>query len=260
MSDNDNVARWVDGPLVCFDLETTGTDPVEARIVTAALVWMEPTSGATDSKTWLADPGVEIPAAASEVHGITTEHAQANGRPVGEVCRELHEELRAAWEHDAPVIAFNAPYDLTVLDAELRRHHGHGIGTLGPVVDPYVIDRAVDRYRRGKRKLGLVCKAYGVDLTEDAAHTSDGDALATVQLTVALACRHPLIAGMTLADLHAWQAKAHRAWAESTEAWLRDTKRREGASEAEVEAIVFEREWPLRGAAVDGLPKAVTVQ
>jgi DNA polymerase-3 subunit epsilon len=260
LSDNDNATSWMDRPLVCFDLETTGPQPAAARIVTAALVWMEPLSGATDSETWLADPGVDIPAEATAVHGITTDHARAHGRPAAEVCQELHEQLQVAWEHDAPVIAFNASFDLTVLDAELRRHHGHGIGQVGPVVDPYVIDRAVDRYRRGKRKLGMVCKHYGVDLSEAAAHTSDGDALATAQLTVALAKRHPNIAGMPLHELHAWQAQAHRAWAVEFEGWLRNTKRSEGATAAEIAAIVIEREWPLRGAGVSELPKAVSHQ
>lgn len=256
---NSNVTSWVDEPLAAFDLETTSATPASARIVTAALVWMDPTAGVTDSKNWLADPGIEIPAEAVDIHGITTEHARQHGRPAAEVCKELHDELRVAWEMDVPVIAFNASFDLTVLDAELRRHHGHGFGPLGPVIDPYVIDRAVDRYRRGKRKLGMVCKAYGVELTEDAAHTSDGDAMATVQLALAVAKRHPRIAAMDLPSLHTWQAEAHRTWAVEFEGWLRRTKHGEGATEDEVAAIVIEREWPLR-AAIDALPKAVRHQ
>lgn len=254
------MTRWVDEPLVAFDIESTGKETGTARIVTAALVWMDPTAGVTDSKTWLADPGVEIPAEATEIHGITTEHARENGMAAAEVCKELHDELRVAWEMGVPVVAFNASFDLTVLDAELLRHHGHGIGPLGPVIDPYVIDRAVDRYRKGKRKLGLVCKAYGIELTDDAAHTSDGDALATVQLALAVAKRHPQIAAMPLEQLQTWQARSHRSWAVEFEGWLRDTKRREGATDTEIAAIVIEREWPLRNVEPAETQRAVSHQ
>ena len=46
--------------LVGFDLETTSADPRTARIVTAAVV---PARG--QALTWLADPGVPIPAEAT---------------------------------------------------------------------------------------------------------------------------------------------------------------------------------------------------
>jgi DNA polymerase III epsilon subunit-like protein len=69
---------WWNGRMAAFDLETTAANPEEARIVAAAVVLVG--AGAeTDSTTWLADPGIEIPEEAAEVHGITTERAQAEG-------------------------------------------------------------------------------------------------------------------------------------------------------------------------------------
>jgi len=49
-------------------------------------------------------------------------------------------------------VAFNGSYDLTVLDRELGRHLSSDLTVTGPVVDPHIIDRALDR-RRGKRTL-----------------------------------------------------------------------------------------------------------
>ena len=69
--------------MLAFDLETTGTDPRTCKIVTSALVRL--TEQGKDSTIMLADPGVEIPQAASDVHGITTEKARAEGRPHDEV-------------------------------------------------------------------------------------------------------------------------------------------------------------------------------
>ncbi len=119
--------RWHGQALVGFDLETTGTDPGEARIVTAAVVEMR--DGAVLARReWLADPGVLIPAQASAIHGISSERAAAEGRPAREVADEVASALAAHWERGVPVVAYNAAFDLTLLAAELRRH---GLPSLG---------------------------------------------------------------------------------------------------------------------------------
>ena len=74
---------WVTGPLLGFDTKTTGVDPLKDHLVTAAVV-SRGSLGADgargqDVRTWLADPGVEIPEAAAAVHGITTERARTEG-------------------------------------------------------------------------------------------------------------------------------------------------------------------------------------
>jgi DNA polymerase III epsilon subunit-like protein len=84
---------WWQGRMAAFDLETTAAIPEEARIVTAALALVrrrEP----TETTTWLADPGIEIPEEAAEVHGITTERAQAEGDRRPTSCREVLDRAR----------------------------------------------------------------------------------------------------------------------------------------------------------------------
>src|ERR1043165_3222838 len=83
-------AGWATGDLVGFDLETTGTDPFEDRIVTAAIV-----GPGRMRRTWLVNPGVPIPPGASAVHGVTDERAQAEGRPSVEVLPEIVAALSA---------------------------------------------------------------------------------------------------------------------------------------------------------------------
>ncbi|GAA3731884.1 3'-5' exonuclease [Streptomyces tremellae] len=225
---------WHGGPLAGFDLETTGTEPLEARIVSAAVV--EAAGGeVVESRTWLADPGVLIPAQASAVHGISSERAAAEGRPAGEVAAEVADALRGAWARGVPVVAYNAAFDLTLLCAELERHGLPPLGPLGPVVDPYTIDRAVDRYRKGKRTLEAVCGEYGVVL--DAAHEAVADALAAVRVATAIAGRHPKVAALTAGELHERQTAWYAAWAEDFEGFLR----RKGDADASVD-----RDWPLR--------------
>ncbi|ANW21799.1 3'-5' exonuclease [Streptomyces clavuligerus] len=231
---------WHGEPLVGFDLETTGTDPREARIVTAAVV--EARAGEpVRRRTWLADPGVRIPAQASAIHGITSERAAAEGRPAREVADEVAAELCGYWARGVPVVAYNAAFDLSLLAAEIRRY---GLPSLsdrlggrptGPVIDPYTIDRAVDRYRKGKRTLEAVSAEYGVPLED--AHDATADALAAVRVAGALALRHPSVAALDPARLHERQIVWYAEWAADFQAFLR----RKGEADA-----VVDPHWPLR--------------
>ncbi|WP_167202362.1 exonuclease domain-containing protein [Actinomyces respiraculi] len=219
---------WVAGPLLGFDTETTGVSPTRDRLVTAALVFRGPLSSdggrRQQVRTWLADPGVEIPAAAAAVHGITTERARVEGRPAAEVLEEVAGALATTMAQGTPVVAFNASFDLTLMEAELARH---GLATLrqrlggeiAPVLDPLVLDRAVDRWRKGKRRLGDMCAVYGVQVDE-ALHTAEVDVAATLDVLEAMARVHPQVAGTDLAALQGMQAEAHRAWATSFNQWL----------------------------------------
>ncbi|MFF4215641.1 3'-5' exonuclease [Streptomyces nondiastaticus] len=239
---------WHQELLIGFDLETTGTDPAEARIVTAAVV--ETKGGEpVGRREWLADPGIPIPDEAAAIHGITSERA-ALGRPAREVADEIAGILVAHWSAGAAVVAYNAAFDLTILAAELRRHGLPSLGErlaaeglaagaateTGPVVDPLTMDRALDRYRRGKRNLETVCRVYGVTL--DDAHEAGADALAAVRVACALADRYPEVAAAAPWDLHHDQVRWYADWARGYEAWLR----RGGNPTATVDP-----RWPLRG-------------
>jgi DNA polymerase III subunit epsilon len=52
---------WHGETLVGFDLETTGTEPLEARIVTASIVEVDGGGHVRRRRDWLADPGIRIP-------------------------------------------------------------------------------------------------------------------------------------------------------------------------------------------------------
>ncbi|WP_165242894.1 3'-5' exonuclease [Corynebacterium lizhenjunii] len=159
--------------MLSFDLETTSVNPQEARIVTSALVRID--GREVDAREMLADPGVPIPDAAASVHGITTEKAQAEGRPHAEVLQETVDSIRQAWDDGLTLIVYNAAYDLSVLRALT------GDFTVdGPVYDPFLIDRVKDKFRKGKRTLTAVCDHYGVELGN--AHEATADALAAARV------------------------------------------------------------------------------
>ncbi|WEH14643.1 3'-5' exonuclease [Streptomyces sp. VNUA24] len=230
---------WHRQLLIGFDLETTGTDPREARIVTGAVIEVRD-GERIGHREWLADPGVEIPEEAVGVHGITNARAVAEGRPADRVADAIADVLVSYWRTGVPVVAYNAAFDLSLLSAELRRHAlpslRDRLGTdPAPVIDPYTIDRSVDRYRRGKRNLEAVCGEYGVAL--DSAHDASADALAAARLARAIAERHPKVAALGPAELHRRQIEWYAEWAADFQAFLR----RKGDPEAVVDAT-----WPLR--------------
>ena len=188
-------------PRAAFDLETTGRNSRAARIVTASVTVVDAEGSVVKEHEWLADPGVEIPAEASEVHGVTTEKAAATAVRPRRSPGNSPRCCRACSTTVFPVIAFNASYDFTVLAAESARY---GIPQLNrfPVLDPYIMNKQVDRYRKGKRTLTALCEEYGVNL--DNAHTSAADALATLRMLDAMAGKFPKLR-MPASQLHQLQ-------------------------------------------------------
>ena len=184
--------------MLAFDLETTSANPKEARIVTSALVRID---GRDVQKVeHLADPGIEIPEEATNVHGITTEKARAEGRPHEEVLKDTVAAIKAAWEDGLTLIVYNAAFDLTVL-----RSLTGDFTVTGPVYAPYVIDRVSDKWRKGKRTLGAVCEHYGVELGN--AHEATADALAAARVAWKQVRQHyPNLAQMDENELMEFQA------------------------------------------------------
>jgi len=62
----------LDRPLVVFDIESTGVNPRQDRIIELAAIRVEP-DGTETSKCWLLNPGVKIPPETTAIHGITDE-------------------------------------------------------------------------------------------------------------------------------------------------------------------------------------------
>lgn len=172
-----------DGPMVVFDTETTGPDPQTARIVTYAVGVLHP-DGQHSIDHGVIDAGEEIPEGAAAVHGWTTERLRASEEAVPpEVGIPMI--LQALYARRAPVVAFNARFDFTLLARECERL---GIDT-GPlqqlqVIDPLVLDKRLDKFRRGLRRLQVVAELNGVKL--ESWHDAAADALAAGLLAQAM--------------------------------------------------------------------------
>jgi DNA polymerase-3 subunit epsilon len=220
-----------------FDLETTGLDVTQSRIVTAFVGVLDSSGELIESRAWIADPGVEIPEAAANVHGFTTERARTEGRPAAEVVAEIVERLRELFAEGTPVVAYNASYDFSLLHHDAIRNGVAPLDTPKPIVDPLLIDKKVDTYRKGSRTLQAACDLYGIDL--GAAHDSEADSVGAGRVFKALQVKFASAPEMQLSpyELHEAQIVWAKAQAESFAKWL--------ATKGETSRRVGDGIWPV---------------
>lgn len=226
------MTNWHDLPRAAFDLETTGRDPRTARIVTASILVVNAKAEILQHREWLVNPGVRIPEEASDIHGITTEVAERDGMDPATAVAEISVFLDALFQ-TMPVMVFNAAYDFTVLREEAKRY---GIDQIDPrpVIDPYIIDKQVDKYRRGKRTLVAMSEFYQVPLIN--AHTSVADAAATIAVADRLAQKYASQLQIDPLLLHSNQIE----WAATQAASFQEYLRRRDPS------AVVEGDWPVK--------------
>lgn len=192
-------------------------------------------AGVVRRESWLLNPGVPIPAEATAIHGVTDLMAAGGLDPV-QAIPAIQAVLREAWSRGLPVIAMNATYDLTVMLCEAARI-GLVMDPPGPVLDPLVIDRGIDPYRKGKRTLTHLAAHYGVKL--DGAHSSDGDALGAARVVWRQSKTIWALSKHTLEQMQRWQLEAHQKWATGFEQHLRKSD----------PTATIDRSWPIRRAA-----------
>ena len=187
-----------------LDTETTGTNTATDRIVTISLVLVSARCLLWEA-TWLVNPGVDIPDAATAVHGITTQQAAAEGTSPDVALDGVLSLLYAATHHkkleSLPLVVFNAPFNLGLLEAEVERHCGLSwkMPQRFRVLDPLVLDKHLDPYRKGKRTLSAQAELYGVELVD--AHSSAADAAASCQIALRQ-LRDPGLSTLTPVQLH----------------------------------------------------------
>lgn len=204
---------WARRPFLCIDAETTGTDPLEDRIVELAVVEVDRHGDADEAWSTIVDPGleVEIPDEAAAIHGITTERARDEGIDLEAALEYVAERIyrhHETWEGQAAQVMFNARFDLPLLISEAERRLVP-FPCFASILDPFLIDRLCDRWRAGKRRLTLVADHYEVELDEADAHGALADATAAGRVMVKLLERYPQVGAHTLAWVWLRQVQGH---------------------------------------------------
>lgn len=179
--------------LVAIDTETCALGPGRDRVVQFCAQELDGDLVPRSTWTELVDPGRPIPPAATAVHGITD--AMVRGRPRFEA---FAPRLRALFAPDTVFVAYNAGFDLCVLNSEFARCGVEPLPPDQPVLDPLQIERRVT-----SRSLGPTYQRYtGRDL--ERAHTADADVHAMVEVLRRQREVHAGVLPPTLEELVGW--------------------------------------------------------
>ena len=165
--------RLYGAPVAVVDVETTGLNPSECRVVQLAVVHTNLGMGNAEVVyNELINPGCAIPSSTTRVHKITD--AMVSG--LGGFCD--HAERLRELLCGRIISAYNLPYDYAVLNAELCRHELSPLPWFG--ICGMILAKYVDTGRgRGYHRLGSVAKRRGHTFT---AHDAAEDALVTAKI------------------------------------------------------------------------------
>lgn len=158
---------WFDLPLAIVDVETTGLDPENDRVIELGVVHMR---GGQVEEVYskLVDPERELPPEVVNITGIKPEDLE--GAPT---FAQVTEELQAALKGRI-FVAYNLPFDRAFVRNEFLRQ---GVEwDPAQCIDPLVFIRELHR-DQGSKRLEAVCTRLGIPL--DAAHRASHDAEAT---------------------------------------------------------------------------------
>lgn len=219
-----------------FDLEATGVDPFTDRIVSAYIGLMDVYGTVVQAKDYVVNPGIEIPQGAIDVHGITNEHVCEHGVDPKLAVSDILSILQLECINNGrPIVGANLSYDLTMLLAEARRHLSAESAQAAEellrsirVLDTYVLDKKLDAYRPGSRKLIDTAAHYGVELSEEEAHGAQADAIAAGRITLAIMRKYRQVSTIgrwpriNAAELHIAQIGWKADQTSSFQDWLRN--------------------------------------
>ncbi|MBD5185824.1 MAG: 3'-5' exonuclease [Bacteroidales bacterium] len=157
-------------PIIFFDLETTGTNVTNDRIVEISLIKITP-DGQELERTRRINPEMPIPAEATAVHHITDADV-ANEPTFKQIARSLADLFTGC-----DIAGFNSNrFDIPVLDQEFRR-----AGISFDFSRARFIDVQTIFHKKEQRTLVAAYKFYcGKDLDE--AHSANADTRATYEV------------------------------------------------------------------------------
>lgn len=162
--------RLEDLTFVVFDTETTGLTPsADAIVQIAAVRLVNGRRVETEVFDTLVNPGRRIPAASTDVHGITD--SMVVGAPdILEAGRQFHK-----FAEGAVLVAHNAPFDMEFLrrqEAAMGRVFDH------PILDTVLLSAVVFGQLQ-EHSLDALTARLGITIPEEARHTAIGDTVAT---------------------------------------------------------------------------------
>ncbi len=166
-------------PICFFDLETTGVNISKDRIVEISILKIFP-NGTQESKTWLVNPEMPIPAETTAVHGIDDAKV-ANEPTFKQIATAVSEMIKGC-----DLGGFNSNrFDIPLLAEELLRT-GYDFDMKNTVA----VDVQTIYHKMEKRTLSAAYMFYCDKSLEDA-HSAEADTNATYEVLKAQLDKYP---------------------------------------------------------------------
>lgn len=157
-------------PICFFDLETTGVNVVNDRIVEISVLKIFP-NGTQESKTWLVNPGCPIPEVTTAIHGISDEKV-ANEPSFKELAHTIHDMIK-----DSDLAGYNSnKFDIPLIAEEFLR-----VGIEFSMGKRKAVDIQNIFHRMEQRTLTAAYKFYCQKDLENA-HSAEADTTATYEI------------------------------------------------------------------------------
>lgn len=159
-----------DRPIAFIDVETTGLNVSSDRIVELTILKIYP-DGNEELKSHRINPGIPIPAEATDIHGITDEDV------VDEPHFQQYSRSICAFLDGCDIGGFGVKrFDLPILEAEFKR-----VGVEFSRRGRRILDTLIIYHKLHPRDLAAAYKEYCGSELENA-HTSGGDARAAAEI------------------------------------------------------------------------------
>lgn len=157
-------------PICFFDLETTGINISKDRVVEISILKVFP-DGKEQSKTWLVNPEIKIPAEVTAIHGISDDDVK-DAPTFKELSKEIYNMIK-----DSDLGGFNSNrFDIPLLAEELLR-----ADIDFDMKNRVSVDVQTIFHKMEQRTLSAAYKFY-CDKNLDDAHSAEADTKATYQV------------------------------------------------------------------------------
>ena len=157
-------------PICFFDLETTGVNISKDRIVEISVLKVFP-DGKEESKTWLVNPEMKIPAEVTAIHGISDEDVKEEPT-FKELAKEISNLIK-----DSDLGGFNSNrFDIPILAEEMLR-----ADLDFDMKNKLSVDVQTIFHKMEQRTLTAAYKFY-CDKNVEGAHSAEADTNATYQV------------------------------------------------------------------------------
>jgi DNA polymerase-3 subunit epsilon len=214
---------------LAFDVETTGLDRKNDRIVSTSL-----TSNSTSlfsNRIWYINPGIHISSEASKINKFTDEQMKKGGEDPVVALEEVANIIASSQEENIPLIIYNSPFDLNILKNDLLRNN---LKTLEEriqkellVIDMLLIDRINMPNYQGKRNFYNTLERFDISYAKANFNHSTIDSIATLELTLKYFKTFPKFSKMTNEELMRYQKegieniikKANRSFSDAYNNW-----------------------------------------